>query len=493
MQSRAIKDEGTTTDLRGIIAGDDRRGSALVPGGNTFPRGMARAKGVAAHAAKWDAPRVDPAPRHPACRSRKAVAVRGAVALVWMLIASVAMAAPAGAARNKGMDLARKKRCPEAVPLLEQAELEDHRPTTTMALAGCYIATGEFFKARDMLTSLAGEDLRKWPQYWERRAIQDAAKKLDALERRIPTVDLRPAKDYPELQVFLGGKEVPIDDSPYVLPPFQRTTVTVRAKGYREYSETFEPGEGEHLVLRVVLQSLTSGEDAPRKRPPPASPPATWWFGGGFQGYLIPRQMWHLLGDGGRTAYVPSGRLTLSSLSESGQLTLGLGWIRLGISPTPLKPNGNPDTDYEIIESSLHGPLATIEWHWLFALSNTWKFRLGAGAGVGFFAFGSLYRTQAFPMSLSPSDPGDYRKCIGPNNPAGTYRYCNQLRDDDDHYGGYKEPGWTKGGRRPDVFPWVALPELGVSWSASKSFVLDLDFGLSIGGMMVALTGRTKM
>ena len=158
MQSRAIKDEGTTTDLRGIIAGDDRRGSALVPGGNTFPRGMARAKGVAAHAAKWDAPRVDPAPRHPACRSRKAVAVRGAVALVWMLIASVAMAAPAGAARNKGMDLARKKRCPEAVPLLEQAELEDHRPTTTMALAGCYIATGEFFKARDMLTSLAGED-----------------------------------------------------------------------------------------------------------------------------------------------------------------------------------------------------------------------------------------------------------------------------------------------------------------------------------------------
>ena len=113
--------------------------------------------------------------------------------------------------------------------------------------------------------------------------------------------------------------------------------------------------------------------------------------------------------------------------------------------------------------------------------------------GSGFFAFGSLYRTQAFPMSLSPSDPGDYRKCIGPNNPAGTYRYCNQLRDDDDHYGGYKEPGWTKGGRRPDVFPWVALPELGVSWSASKSFVLDLDFGLSIGGMMVALTGRTKM
>ena len=434
--------------------------------------------------------------RHVASLTARTVSARVALLLACMLATGTASGAPSDAAVKKAMALAHKGECVEAVPMLEQAELDGHRPSTSLALAKCYIAIGESLKALELYKSVAAEDPAPWKkQWWEAKAIKDAATKCEELERTIPTVAIQPAKDYPGMQVFIGSKEVTGKDGPFPLPPHEKVTVVVRAKGYSEYRESFEPAEGERLVLRVALQSRTGARDSSqsdkkRKAPPSES---SSWIGVGFQGYVIPKPMWHLIGDGGRTAYIPAGRVTYSSVSEAGQLTLGLGWVRLGLSPTPLKPNGNPDTDYEIIESDLHGPMASLEWHWLFSLSKAWSFRLGAGAGFGVFAFGNLYRTQAFPPGLVPSAPENYAKCNGPNNPAGSYSYCNQLRDDASHYNGYAEPGWAKGGKRPDIFPWVALPELGLSWSASKSFVFDLDLGLSIGGIMVALTGRSRI
>jgi len=421
---------------------------------------------------------------------------RVALVLASVLATGIAGAAPGDAAARRGMALAQKGECVEAVPLLEQAELENHKPSTSMALARCYVAIGESIKALELYKAVAAEDPGAWKkQWWEGKAIKDAAAKRDDLERRIPTVVIQPAKDYPGMQVFIGSKEVTGKDGPFPLPPHEKVTVVVRAKGYGEYRESFEPAEGERLVLRVALQSRGGSRDGSQSGKKKSAPEAeaTSWIGLGFQGYVIPKPMWQLLGDGGRTAYIPAGRITYSSVSETGQLTLGLGWVRLGLSPTPLKPNGNPDTDYEIIESSLHGPMASIEWHWLFRLSKEWRFRLGAGAGFGVFAFGDLFRTQAFPPGLTPSAPERYEKCNGPNNPAGSYNYCNQLRDDASHYNGYAEPGWSKGGKRPDLFPWVALPELGLSWAASRSFVFDLDMGLSIGGLMVSLTGRSRL
>lgn len=419
---------------------------------------------------------------------------RGSWVLAWVLTAAVASGAPTDAALRRAMALAQKGECVEAVPLLEEAELDRHRPSTAVALAKCYVALGESLKALEQLKAVAAEDPKEWKQWWERKAITDAAKKRDDLERSIPTVAIQPAKQYPGMQVFIGSKEVTGKDGPFPLPPHEKVTVLVKAKGHKEYKESFEPAEGERLVLRVALQPIGAARDSAQSgtRARPESESSSW-LGLGFQGYVIPKPMWKLIGDGGRTAYVPAGRVTYSSVSDSGQLTLGLGWIRLGLSPTPLKPNGNPDTDFEIIESNLHGPLATLEWHWLFAMSKEWSFRLGAGVGFGVFAFGDLYRTQAFPPGLVPGEPDTYRKCFGPNNPSGSYRYCNQLRDDASHYGGYSEPGWAKGGKRPDVFPWVALPELGLSWAASKSFVFDLDMGMSIGGLMISLTGRSRL
>ncbi|PIE05323.1 MAG: hypothetical protein CSA75_05340, partial [Sorangium cellulosum] len=57
--------------------------------------------------------------------------------------------------------------------------------------------------------------------------------------------------------------------------------------------------------------------------------------------------------------------------------------------------------------------------------------------------------------------------------------YCD---NENDHYGDYTEPNWLDGGSRPLIFPWLALPQMGLRWKVSPKIVLRLDTGLSLPG-----------
>jgi hypothetical protein len=113
-------------------------------------------------------------------------------------------------------------------------------------------------------------------------------------------------------------------------------------------------------------------------------------------------------------------------------------------------------------------------------------FRIGVGIGVGWTFAGNIVRTQAYPTSLVPGDPYTYQPCQGPNNPRGSFRYCNQLRDDAKHYGGYAEPSWFKGGFRPLVYPWIALPIVGMSFRPTPRVAIDVDIAPSIAGLFTS-------
>jgi hypothetical protein len=102
---------------------------------------------------------------------------------------------------------------------------------------------------------------------------------------------------------------------------------------------------------------------------------------------------------------------------------------------------------------------------------------------------GDLHRTQAYPPK-GASDVYQWRKCRGPNNPTGSFRYCNELDADRDHYDGYAEPDWFHHGARPALYPLVTLPELALSYRASPSFAMELGAGLSLSGILLRLGGR---
>ncbi|AUX41477.1 uncharacterized protein SOCE26_028900 [Sorangium cellulosum] len=507
-----------------------------------------------------------------------------------MLLAYPAVAGPGDKEANQGINAAKGGFCKRAIPLLESAEEQRHRPSSAVPLADCYAKQGELRKAAEIYHTVANE--KKEPGYSARDvvAITSAKKKAAALDARIPTLVVAPAEPYEGLEVEVNGEVISDPSTPHRFDPGVPLVVVARAEGYEESSQKVVLKEKQRRELKLRLKPKPGAKPPAEKKPvetkpvekkpvekkPPAEkkpvetkppvqkkpvekkpvekkpvekkPPAekkpvekkppsgpdkaaeakprpddkplveptkpeplapvqhNVWLGAGFQGFLIPKLAFSLFGEGGRNVLVPGGDVALTAKIGRLDLVFSIAYARFLMKDTPFKPNGHPDTDYEIIASDLQAVQASASFLWNIPLDRgeLFSFRIGAGIGAGWTFLGELYRTQAYPGDAVPGDPstfvpGDpyrYVKCRGPNNPAGSFRYCNQLDYDADHYNGYVEPSWftrPRGrpqGLKPVVYPWLVLPEVGLTFKPWKRVAFDLRAGASVTGLLGGLDLR---
>ena len=73
--------------------------------------------------------------------------------------------------------------------------------------------------------------------------------------------------------------------------------------------------------------------------------------------------------------------------------------------------------------------------------------------------------------------------------PAGTG--CNKAdhqNSEHDKVNNYVEPSWFSGGSRPSLFPWIAVPQIGLRFKPIKQFVGRLGIGFSLTGFWFGLS-----
>lgn len=422
---------------------------------------------------------------------RRAGLLAAMCAASFAALAAVPRRAEAGRpewAAAKGMALAKKGDCVAATPLLEEAELARHRPSTASALAGCYVALGELLRGAELYHAIAGEEPQRGWTVADRRAAAEAGKKAAELDARIPTLTLSISESYEDLDVLINGKSWTDPLEPKQVAPDTAIEIEAQAKDTEVFTVKLVLAEGERRVLDLRI---------PRKpKPKPAAPAApdrpTTWIGARFRGYLMPKFLVNTVFDSGATLFAPGGGLTLETKAGDAVLVFSAAYASYRAPEMPIKLKGVPDTDYEIVESDLQALFATIDivWNKQLDARGHWSARLGIGVGVGWLFYGNLYRSQAFPTTESGDDPYLYAKCRGPNNPSGSYRYCNQLDADADRYPGYTEPSWFEGGALPRVFPFLAIPEIGLSWTPARNVGIDLEVAASVSGLMMGLGFR---
>lgn len=430
-------------------------------------------------------------PQHP--RSRCLASGRGAGALLAaavILITVPALGGPGDAQAQKGMLFAKKRDCVRAIPLLEDAELARHRPSTGLALADCYVATGELLKGSELYHVIVAD---KPQRFWVRsdyNAAKAAKKKAQDLDARIPRLSFRIEGEYEDLEIEIDGKAVSDPTQDRQVQPDVEVSIAARAKGREEHRRKVVLTEGERHVVAVRL--------APARREKPAPAPAaraTSWLGARYYGVILPRFVMNIVADGGRTLIVPGGAFTFTTQATDAEITVALGYLSYRMGDTPFKPHGQPDTEWEWTRTNLSALTATVDLMWSFPLdaAGNVQFRIGGAAGLGWMFAGEMNRVQSYPKDGKPGDPWSYAQCAGPNNPRGTFRYCNALDKDAMHYPGYAEPDWFHRGIRPLVFPWLVLPQLGFSFRPSRALAIDLDTGVSVSGFLTSLGFRVGL
>ena len=432
----------------------------------------------------------DPGRAPPALAQAVAAALLGASA--GLLAAAPAGAGPGDGEGARGQLFARRRNCVKAVPLLEQAERLRHKPSWAVPLADCYVATGDLLRAAEVYRRVAAEKpVRGW-QRADYNAAKAAKQKAADVDARIPTLRFQTSSSYEELVVEVDGKPVDDLDAALRVAPDVGVTVAARAHGRKDFHEQVVLHEGERRVLHLRLDPLVEKAPARGKK---ADRAPTSWLGVRYYGAVIPRFVMNLVADGGTTLVVPGGAFTFTTQASGVELTVGLGYLSYRMGDTPFKPHGEPDTDWEFVGSTLQALTATVDLMWAFPLdaARNVSFRVGGSVGLGWMFLGDMTRVQAYPASGRPGDPSNYLPCKGPNNPVGTFRYCNSLDKDAAHYPGYTEPDWFHGGIRPSLFPWLVLPQVGLTVHPSRTTAIDLETGVSLSGILTSLGFRVGL
>ncbi|MEO5727393.1 MAG: hypothetical protein ABI134_15915, partial [Byssovorax sp.] len=367
----------------------------------------------------------------------------------------------------------------------EEAELARHRPSTAVPLADCYVALGDLLHGAELYHVVIPE---KPARFWVRpdyNAQKSAKKKAADLDARIPTVRFEPDDDYDELEVEVGGHILADPEMPKQIQADVSIPIVMRAKGYRERTEKIVFNERERRTVRVHLEPLV-----PRKpRAATDASGAPTWLGVRYRGVVIPKFLMNAFADGGRSLAVPGGGLTLTVPTASVDVIISLGYFSYRMADAPFKGKGTPDTEWELISSNLQALTASVDLMWRIPLDEkkAWTFRVGGGIGAGWMFLGDMSRTQAYPADGKVGDPYTYLPCKGPNNPRGTFRYCNTLDKDASRYPGYTEPSWFNHGVRPLIYPWLVLPEIGLTWKPTPRVAIDLETGISLSGLLTSL------
>jgi hypothetical protein len=450
-----------------------------------------------------------------------------ALGAALMLVSLPVLAGPGDADASKGIALAKQGDCVQAIPLLEQAERARHRPGSAVTLGDCYVQVSEMLRASEIYNRVSRETQGKDWTKADVTAWKLTRKKALEVDARIPTLRFDPAEEYQDLAIEVAGQLVKDPKVPMQVPPDVSLIILARAKGHKPYAEKIVLNEGERRKVAFKLELDAPGAPGSRPSAPgpyeglgpdpgsglslgPAPPPESGlppgpapartaspgtWIGAHYRGAIIPAFLFHTFAEGAGSVFVPGVGVTLTMPAGDAEMVISVGYLNYAMGDTPFKPRGAPDTDWEIVSSSLQALHATVDLRWSIPLDagGKWTFKLGGGIGVGWTFAGDIRRVQAYPENGKPGDPYTYLRCNGPNNPPGTFRYCNTQDKDATHYGDYVEPSWFAKGLKPLIFPWVVLPAVGLSWKVAPRMIVDLGAGASLSGLVTELGVRFSL
>lgn len=228
------------------------------------------------------------------------------------------------------------------------------------------------------------------------------------------------------------------------------------------------------------------------------TPERTYLFAGlRYRGVVLPKFLLDAFVDGGQTIYSNNIGLELDIRKNGFSIIPSLTYSEFSTGDILYKDKGAADFvgNYAVGNSSLKAIQATVDLLWSTKIHRMIDFEYGIGLGVG-FVFGDLLNNWVKEGTGNPqySNAGKtYVQCSEEEvRTPSTGSGCNTR----DHQaskvarvGGYLEPSWANGGSKPNVIPWVAIPQIGLRFKPIKQFESRLSLGMALTGFWFGFSG----
>lgn len=214
-----------------------------------------------------------------------------------------------------------------------------------------------------------------------------------------------------------------------------------------------------------------------------------------YRGNVIPAFMLHLFVEEGGTIYTNMIGAEFDLRKDGFSLIPALSYHELGTQDLLFKQKNTKDIpgNYSLVNSGMKIVYASVDLLWSTKLSKNVEFEYGAGFGIG-AVFGDLenswVREDAANGTLTGANGKKYGRCNAvtvPANGDGCNRADHQ-NSDVDKVNGYKETSWFDGGSKPVVFPWIAVPQLGLRFKPVKMMTARLGLGFALTGFWFGLS-----
>jgi hypothetical protein len=227
-------------------------------------------------------------------------------------------------------------------------------------------------------------------------------------------------------------------------------------------------------------------------------PGTTYYFvGARYRGTIIPKFIMNLFVNEGATVYSNTIGFEADVRKDGFSIIPGLSYTEYGTGDMLFLEKGKPDLpqNYSVVNSSLKAIYATVDLLWSTPISKNIDFEYGAGFGLG-FVFGSLQNNWVYENEggglLTAGNGKRYSQCQATTDDTSVNKACTPASHQNssvNKVGGYTEPNWFNGGSLPVVFPFIAIPQVGLRFKPVKEFEGRVGLGFSLTGFWFGLSG----
>jgi len=222
----------------------------------------------------------------------------------------------------------------------------------------------------------------------------------------------------------------------------------------------------------------------------------TYLFAGlRYRGVVLPKFILDAFVEGGQTVYTNQIGLELDIRKNGFSVIPAISYAEFGTGDILYKDKGAADFvgNYAVGNSGLKALQLSVDLLWSAKINKVLDFEYGIGLGVGFI-FGNLLNNWVKEGTGNPQYTANngktYTRCDA-EGPVGSG--CNKAdhqKSEVARVNNYEEPSWANGGSKPNVIPWVAIPQIGLRFKPIKQFESRLGLGVSLTGFWFGLSGN---